>query len=67
MRRTPQIVSFGTMPGFLTKCARLLIAEVGLLTAGNLVQVVADGGGIGFDIDRQNVLQQAGCHAEGHQ
>ena len=43
------------------------ITELGLLSKRDLVQVVADGGGIGSDIDRQDVLQQAGCQAEGHQ
>ena len=44
-----------------------LIAEFGLLSQRDLVQVVADGRGIGPGIDRQHVLQQAGCQAEGHQ
>jgi hypothetical protein len=43
------------------------ITELGLLSKRDLVQVVADGGGIGSDIDRQDVLQQAGCQAVGHQ
>src|ERR687898_677855 len=48
-RRHGQFLAIG---GIALNEARLLIAEVGLLTARNLVQVVADGGGIGSDIDR---------------
>src|SRR4051794_33503883 len=47
--------------------AGLSIAEFGLLSKRNLVQVVANSRCIGSDIDRQHVLQQAGCQAEGHQ
>ena len=43
--------------------AGLFIAEFGLLSKRDLVQVVADGRGIGPGIDRQDVLQQAGCQA----
>ena len=45
----------------------MFIAEFGLLSKRDLVQVVADGRGIGPGIDRQHVLQQAGCQAIGHQ
>jgi hypothetical protein len=45
--------------------AGLSIGEFSLLSKRDLVQVVASGRGTG--IDRQHVLQQAGCQAEGHQ
>ena len=44
--------------------AGLSIAEFGLLSKRDLVQVVADGRCVGPGIDRQHVLQQAGCQAD---
>ena len=49
------------------KEARPFIAEFGLLSKRDHVQVVADGCGIGSGIDRQDVFQQAGCQTIGHQ
>ena len=53
--------------GVALKEAGPFIAEFGLLSSSNLVQVVADGRRIGPGIDRQHILQQAGGQAVGHQ
>ncbi len=47
--------------------ARLAGAEVGLMPVGDLVQVLADGLGVGRIGDRQDVPEQGGGHAEGDQ
>ena len=47
--------------------ARLAGAEIGVLPGGDLVQMLADGLGVGRAGDRQDVLEQSGRHAEGHQ
>ncbi len=53
--RYGQLLAVGRV-AFTFSEAGLSIAEFGLLSKRDLVQVVANGGGIGPDIDRQDVL-----------
>jgi hypothetical protein len=49
------------------KATQLLAAEVSVVTGSDLVQVAANGAGIGGAADRQKVFQQLGGQAEGNQ
>jgi hypothetical protein len=51
----------------IVKTTELFVAEIGVVTASDLVQVAADGRGVSGAADRQNILQQIRCHAVGHQ
>ena len=45
----------------------LLAAKISFMAGGNLVQVAANGAGVGGAADRQNLFQQLGSQAEGNQ
>jgi hypothetical protein len=49
------------------KATRRLAAAVGVVTGSDLVQVAANGAGIGGAADRQHLIQQLGSQAEGDQ